>query len=366
LIAEAPKDDAAAPAPAAPAPAEPAADAQPAVDEPRAEPAADAEPSADEPAADAEPPADQPSAEPAAADAEPPADQPVADAKPPADQPSAKPAADAKPPAVTPSPKRAYNCSKCGKPKKTACTCNKAADVTTVTGEPAFATALRDQIKAAKDKESKSKGKAERLQEEANEAATLIRGLAKKETELKKELATVKEQLTQKMTVVSRCEEARKEHAKHEQALEQRENSKMPKPGFYDHCLLPKGCKSVARIMKIIDPVFKAHIEGQFVTRTSGRFPKKLYVGIVNALERLYRGSSNRYKEHKGTFGQIIMMALLEMENAQDTAYMESEVIETAKVCYPGLVENARGGGGGVVDSIRYEPRFFLYICFEA
>ena len=58
--------------------------------------------------------------------------------------------------------------------------------------------------------------------------------------------------------------------------------------------------------MKIINPVFKAHIEDQSVTRTTGRYQKKLYVGIVNSVERI----TKRYEEHSGKFGQIILLSL--------------------------------------------------------
>ena len=157
----------------------------------------------------------------------------------------------------------------------------------------------------------------------------------------------------------------RKEQADYHQAREQLEKSKMPKPDFYDHCL-PKDSK-LRDIMKRIDQLFQAYIKDQFVTRTSGRYAKKLYVGIVNSLERLYSAPNSRYEEHSGKFGQIIMLSLLEMASVEETKRIEDEVIGLAKWKYgEKLVENANNGGNGVRESTVNETRFFLYICFEA
>lgn len=66
---------------------------------------------------------------------------------------------------------------------------------TTVTGAPAFETALQDQIEVLKDLERQCKEKAERLQEESRKKTEKLLGLRTDEARLSKELEVVKDNI---------------------------------------------------------------------------------------------------------------------------------------------------------------------------
>jgi len=273
--------------------------------------------------------------------------------------------ADAPPPTAS-KKRKTYGCRTCGAAEKRTCPCKKAAPPTsapaagvavTPLGFPAFATAIPDQIRVLRNLESTSKDAGDALYQNAKRKAQEINTLFLEERQLRNKLAIVRSNLRQLATGIlqdlDKADKAREEESMHLQAWNQLERNKMPKADVYDHRVPSGGNASLCDIMERINEVYNEYIEGT---------EKRLYVGIVNSLERL----KQRHGEHEGTFNNLIMLALLEMSSLEETAKIEDEAIKMSKMLYKERCLNRHNGGNGITESSVNATRYFLYICFEA